>query len=86
MQKKATKTTNKLVAKHKAEQQERKEGEPRGERVLSEGAAKQVITRAPELWTATVTEGRHGKRNRPGEGKRSKKTKEEVTEEESAAE
>ena len=69
-QRKETKAINKRVAEHKAEQREQKKAELRGERELSEGTARHVLTRGPEVIQATIQEGKHGRRNRPGEGKR----------------
>lgn len=64
---------NRLVREHKAEKREQQEAELRGERELSEGMAKVVLTRAPDVMHATIVEGKHGKRNPPGQGKRGTK-------------
>lgn len=81
----AAKKINRRVAEYKAEQRERKEEELRGERELSEGMAKVVLTRPHPVLTATVQEGKHGQRRRHGEGRggrKSRNTEEEVHDDE----
>lgn len=73
-QRSAAKQINRKVAQYKGEQRRRQREELQGDvRELSEGMAKHVITRPPPVWEARVQEGRHGRRNRPGEGRRSRK-------------
>lgn len=71
--KKSAKKVKQHAEAHKKEQRERIEEELQGERTVSDGIVRQVLTRPPPVWQATVQEGKHGKRNRPGEGKRAKK-------------
>lgn len=80
--KKKSNAINKKVVIYKSERRTREVEELRGDiRELSESMAAVVRNRSLRGLTAAVQEGKHGKRNRPGEGKRTWKAREEAAEE-----
>lgn len=72
-QRKITQKANRRVAEYKAAQRKKQEEELRGERELTLGMEKVVLTRSPPVWSVVIQEGRHGQRRPPGQGKRWKR-------------
>lgn len=69
------KERKKAFAQENRERRERVEQQKTGQRTLSDGIARQIMTAPPAALFATVQDRKHGKRNPPGQGKRGFKGK-----------
>lgn len=77
-QRKIAEEANRRVAEHKEALRKKQEEELRGERELTPGMERVVLTRPLLTWSAVIQEGKHGQRKPPGQGKRAKKVEEGV--------